>query len=172
MNTQDKIRTAFERSARALTLRPSLGQGTGVSRTRVRQGLTCDIEDGPWKLTAALDGAPPAGAPGPAPGVYGRAALGSCLAIGYVQWAARCGVPLSGLEVEVQADYDARGPYGLADVPCGYTQVRYTVIIESPAPEADILRMLDVADAHSPYLDVFARAQDLHRQIRIVKKQE
>jgi len=39
------------------------------------------------------------GAPAPTPGVLGRAALGSCLAIGYMMYAAKTGVPLAGLEV-------------------------------------------------------------------------
>lgn len=30
----------------------SRGQGTAVTKVPLRDGLTCDIEDGPWKLTA------------------------------------------------------------------------------------------------------------------------
>ena len=71
-----------ERSARALTLRPSLGRSTGVSRARVSNGLTCQIEEGPWKLVADLPAQVGGDAAGPTPGVLGRAALGSCLAMG------------------------------------------------------------------------------------------
>ncbi|NIV03707.1 MAG: OsmC family peroxiredoxin, partial [Calditrichae bacterium] len=54
---------------------------------------------------------------GPNPGIFGRAALGSCLAIGYMRWAAKLGVPISKIDIEVQTDYDARGEYGVAKVP-------------------------------------------------------
>ncbi len=53
---------------------------------------------------------------GPSPGVLGRGALGSCLAIGCAMWAARLGVPIDALEVEVEADYDSRGELGVSDV--------------------------------------------------------
>jgi uncharacterized OsmC-like protein len=105
---------------------------------------------------------------GPNPGVLGRGAFGTCLAIGYAIWAARLGVPIDGLEVLVQGDYDARGELGIADdVPPGYLQVRYHVTVTSPAPEADVLRVLDTADKYSPYLDVHVRAHDVRRETTI-----
>jgi uncharacterized OsmC-like protein len=103
----------------------------------------------------------------PDPGVYGRTALGSCLAIGYILWAAKLGVTLSRLEVEVQADYDSGGYHGVADGPPGYSQVRYIVTVESDAAEADVLNVLDQGDAHSPYRDVFTRALDVRREVRL-----
>jgi uncharacterized OsmC-like protein len=161
------IKAAFERNAKAVTLRPSIGQGTGITKVRVCDGFRCEIEDGPWTFTADLGEESGGGGAGPRPGVFGRIALGSCLAVGYVQWAAVLGVPITSLEVEIQADQDMRATYGVADVPAGYIEVRYIVSVESTAPEEDILHMLDTADAHSRYLDVFARAQDLRREVRI-----
>ena len=106
-------------------------------------------------------------AQGPTPGMYGRAALGSCMAIGYAMRAARAGVPVRAIEVEVQADYDDGAAFGTSDAPAGYSEVRCIVTIESDAPEADVLRVLDDADHHSPYLDVFRRAQKVTRSVRI-----
>jgi hypothetical protein len=84
-------------------------------------------------------------------------------------WAARLGVPIDALEVEVRGDYDSRGELGLADnVPPGYLQVRYRVTVTSPAPEADVQRVLDIADKYSPYLDVHARAHDVRRETTII----
>ena len=71
----------------------------------------------------------------PTPGVLGRGALASCLTIGIAVWAARLGVPIDALEVEVQADFDARGELGMGGVAPGYSEVRYVVAIDSPAPE-------------------------------------
>lgn len=163
----DAIRTAFERAARALKLRPSLGRDTGITRARIREGLICDIEAGPWRLVADMPKAAGGSAAAPTPGVYGRAALGSCLAIGYMMHAARLGVPIASLEVEVQADFDDGALYGVGDSPPGYLEVRYIVTVQSSAPEVDVLRVLDEGDAHSPYLDVFSRAQTCRRIARI-----
>ena len=82
--------------------------------------------------------------------------------------AACLGIPIEALTVDVEADYDDGALFGTADdVPPGYTQVRYTVTVESSAPEVDIVRMLDEADARSPYLDVFRRAQPCVRRIHV-----
>jgi uncharacterized OsmC-like protein len=106
---------------------------------------------------------------GPNPGVFGRAAVGSCLAIGYGIWAARMGVPIDALDVEIQADYDARGELGVADdVRPGYLGMRYIVTVESAAAESDILRMLDTADRHSSWRDDIAHAVPISREVKIV----
>jgi uncharacterized OsmC-like protein len=161
------LKTAFERSAKALTLRPSLGRDTGITKARVREGLVCDIEAGPWRFVADM----PKGVGGseiaPTPGAYGRAALASCLAIGYTMHAAHLGVPIRALEVEIRADYDDGAFFGVSDAPPGYLHVQYVVTVESSAPEADVLRVLDEGDAHSPYLDVFRRSQTCARTVRI-----
>ena len=54
----------------------------------------------------------------------------------------------------------------MADVPAGYSQMRYIVSVESDAPEADVLAVLDEADAHSPYRDNYTRAVDVRREVR------
>ncbi len=164
----EKIKLAVERSTKALSLKPSLGLGTGVSKTRIKNGLTCEIEEGSWNFLADMPESIGGNAKGPTPGVYGRAALGSCLAIGYMMMAAKMNIPVSSLEVVVQADYDDGALLGTSDVAPGYTEVRYTVTIESEAAEKDILKMIDDADHHSPYLDVFSRGQNCKREVHIV----
>jgi hypothetical protein len=102
----EKIKIAVERSTKAISPQPSLGLGTGISKTRIKNGLTCEVEEGNWKFFADMPGSIGGNGEGPTPGVYGRAALGSCLAIGYMMMAAKRNIPVSSLEVEVQADYD------------------------------------------------------------------
>ena len=164
----EKIKLAVERNTKALSLKPSLGLGTGVSKTRIKNGLTCEIEEGSWKFLADMPESVGGNAQGPTPGVYGRAALGSCLAIGYMMMAAKMNIPVLSLEVEVQADYDDGALLGTADVAPGYAEVRYLVTIESEAAEEDILTMINDADHHSPYLDVFSRGQNCKRDVHII----
>jgi uncharacterized OsmC-like protein len=170
VDDQRVIREALERSAKAVSLKPAIGQKTGRTKVRLRAGLQCDIEDGAFRLTAGAGPATGGSGDGPSPGALGRGALGSCLAIGYACWAARLDVPVDSIEVDVEADYDVRGELGVSDdVPPGYTDVRYTVTITSRAPEADIQRIVDTAEQYSPYRDIFARATPVHRQVRIVE---
>jgi uncharacterized OsmC-like protein len=162
------IRTVLERNVRAVTLRPAVGRNTARTRVRLKPGLECEVTEGQWTLTVAMSEKSGGTNAGPNPGVLGRGALGSCLALGYAMWAARMGVELDSLEVEIEADYDSRGELGISDdVPPGYTQVRYIVTVASHAPEADVQRVIDTADRCSPYRDVFARAHDVRREVRI-----
>ena len=166
----EAIRDAIERAAKVLAQRPSAGQKTARTTVRLKPALECDIEEGPWRLGVGMSPIYGGNNAGPTPGVLGRAALGSCLAIGYGMWAARLGVPIDSLEVVVEADMDSRGELGVAeDVSPGYLQIRYIVTVGSRAPEADIRRVIDTADRHSSYHDIFSRANQLQRELRIVE---
>ena len=162
------IKTALERNAKAVSLRPSVGQGTAITRTRLRDGLTCDIEEGSWKLVAGMTEKYGGTGEAPNPGVLGRAALGSCLTIGIAMCAARLGVPLDLLEVEIQADYDVRGELGVADeIRPGYSQVRYIVTVSSPASEDEVRRMIETSEKYSSWRDIIANPTPMQRELRI-----
>jgi uncharacterized OsmC-like protein len=173
MLPNDKIRAAVKRVSTALTHRPEFGRGTNVSTAKIVNGLTCEIREGDYTFIADMPQQIGGEAAGPTPGVYGRAALGSCLAIGYMLKAAAMNIPIESLEVEIQADFDDGALLGTApaDVPPGYLEIRYSVTIDSDAPEEAIIQMLDEADRHSPYLDVFRRAQTCRRQVNITRQQ-
>ena len=171
MEANEKIQTAFVRVSEALTKRPAFGLGTGVSRATIKDGLTCEIREGDWTMVADMPEQAGGNAAGPAPGVFGRAALGSCLAIGYMMRAAAKHIPVAGIEVEVQADYDDGALFGTATgVPPGYLEIRYLVTIDSEAPKDTLMQLLDEADQHSPYLDVFSRSQTCIRQVKIISQ--
>ncbi|MDP2673627.1 MAG: OsmC family protein [Dehalococcoidia bacterium] len=168
MANSGNLKTIQERNIKALKLRPSIGQGTATTIVRVRSGVTCDIEDGGWKLVAdEMPGDGGAGL-GPDPGVLVRAGLGSCLAMGYVMWASMLDIPLDSVEVTVEADYDARGMFGVDDsVAPGWGAIRYTAVISSPAPEERVRELVETADRHSPILDDLRRAVPVSGELRI-----
>jgi uncharacterized OsmC-like protein len=163
-----QVKNAFERSAKAVSLKPSLGCGTGVSKTKITNGLSCEITEGNWKFFADMPEGVGGNASAPTPGVYGRAALGSCLAMGYMMRAAVMEILIHSLEVEIQADYDDGALLAVSDSVPGYSEIRYTINIETDASEEAIMKLLDEADHHSPYLDVFTRAQTCIRKVNIV----
>jgi len=171
MHENEKIKTSIERVKKTLMQRPSFGFGTGISKAKITNGLTCEIREGDWKFTADMPEQVGGNAAGPVPGVFGRAALGSCLAIGYMMRAAELNVPINSLEVEVQADYDDGALFGTSlNIPPGYLEVRYSVTVDSEATEEEVMRVLDEADKSSPYLDVFSRGQKCVRKVYLVSK--
>ena len=169
MKVQSDIKNKFNRTRKALTLKPSIGLGTGVSKTRIINGLSCETKEGDWVFKTDMPKQLGGFASASSPGSLGRAALGSCLAIGYMMWASKLDVDIESLEVEIEADYDDGGLFDTSDSPPGYLEIRYLVRIKSPALAKDIENVLNLGDKHSPYLDVFSRAQNCLRQVEIIK---
>jgi uncharacterized OsmC-like protein len=168
MDVQERIKTAWERAARVIRKRPAAAVGTVVTSIRLTEGLRCTIEEGPWRMIADQSTADGGEDTGPGPGFYGRASLGLCAAQGYATVLARRGLPHDGIEVRIEADYDGRGYYEVADnVPPGYRAVRYIVTVRSDAPEADIIAALHDADRHSPWLYNFTTALPVARQVEL-----
>jgi uncharacterized OsmC-like protein len=169
MQNAEVIKTALDRNARAVSARPSVGQGTAVTKVHWTHGLTCEAQEGQWKLVVGMTEKYGGDNAGPNPGIYGRTALGACLTIGYAMWAARLGVTLRSLDVEVHADYDVRGELAVDDsVRPGYKAMRVVVTIESVSSEAAVLAMLEQADRHSSYLDDFRNPVPVTREVRYV----
>jgi uncharacterized OsmC-like protein len=135
----------------------------------VVEGVHCEAEDGRWTIAADASEKSGGTAKGPDPGFIVRASLGTCLAMGYVTWAAHLGVPISNLEIEVQADFDVRGQHDTPGISPGYSEIRYLVHIESDASAADIERMVETADRASMVADVFRRPHQLVRQLTVTR---
>jgi len=172
MNQSEKIKTAFERQSKALELRSGIGKGTAVTKVKIKNGLTCEIEEGTWKMVADMNPKWGGNDQGPNPGIFGRGALGSCLAMGYMMWAAKLGMDIDDLEVEIHADYDTRGMCGADETLPGYLSIKYLVKLSSSSPEEEIIKMLDIADKYSSYFDVFTREVKLEREVEINKIKE
>ncbi len=170
MAESGNLKNIIDRNIKAIRLRPSIGQGTATTTVRVRNGVTCDIEDGGWKLVADESVGDGGAGLGPDPGVFGRAALGSCLAMGYMIWSSYLEIPIDSVEVVVEADYDARGMFAVDDgVSPGWSGVRYTVHIASPADEARVRELVEFADRHSPLLTDFREPIPITRELRIAQ---
>ncbi len=167
MKSQEEIKNKFNRNVKALNLKPKLGLGKAVSTIRITNGLTCEIKEGDWKLKTDMSEQVGGSSSAPSPGVLGRAALGSCLASGYMMWASSLDIVIDSLEIKIEADYDDGALFGTSDVPAGYSQVQYHVKINSPHSREEIEDFLDSADKHSPYLDVFSRAQHCKRKLKL-----
>ena len=170
MIDQGPITAGFDYVQKLFRAKPERALNTSTSKARIDDSLTCEIQEGPWRLVADMSRKAGGSAAGPTPGVLGRAAFASCIAIGFVYEASRAGVPISSVEVEVQADYDDGAMFGTSDAPPGYLQIRYEISVESDASKEQLGKVAEAVDAHSPYLDVFGRAQDIAGSLRVLRE--
>lgn len=168
MTDPEIIRKAQERRIETYRKRPATAQGIGRTSVQLTSGLQCRIEQGGWTMIADQPEAMGGECKGPDPGLFGRAALGACLAQGYATAFAQRGIDHRGIEVQVECKYDARGSLGIAEsVPPGYQEVHCLVTIESDADESCVRAALDAVDRTSPWRYNFTTALEVSRQVTI-----
>ena len=168
MSLQEEIRSRFRRNARALAIVPESAHRTAVTEVSLDAGLRCEVREGPWTLVSDMSEKWGGGSAGPNPGVLGRGAIGSCLAMTIATWAAVEGIPVDSIRVRVEADYDARAIFQPLSFAAGYEGVRLKVEVAGPAPEAELRRLVERAEAATAYIDTFRRPVDVQVAAEIV----
>ena len=161
------VATALAR-LHAATGRAGFGRATRTSESTLVGPLRCTSREGAMVIESDLPAALGGGASAPSPAMLVRAALGACLAMGYRLRAAELGVELTAVRVTVHAESELRGMLDPgADVPPGFTDLRYHVAIESSAPQPDVERVVELADRLSPVLDMLTRAHTIEHTVSI-----
>ena len=165
---QQTMQSALQRAEHVFSRHPEAARMTTLARASVRDGMRCEFSEDEWTLIADMPEPIGGTASGPTPSTLARAALSTCLAIGYAMRAAYLGIPIRGVEVELHAEADIRGLFcGQAEVP-NYRALAYVVIFDSDAPASDLQRVVDEADERSADLQLFKKAQHLSSEMRIL----
>jgi uncharacterized OsmC-like protein len=142
-----KIRSSWRRGAKALIeIGAQEAAGQSVTPPTRRFFVTMDAPPG----LGGVDAAPTA-----AESLV--AALAGCLTSGIAANAALFDVPVDGIAIEMEADIDFRGLLGHdRSVRNGFSDIRYTVTIQSPADEERVRRCKETIDRKSPVGDTLA----------------
>lgn len=164
-----RIAAAVIRLEGAVERTIGFGRATSTASTTLVDDLRCCSEEGAWSIDTDLPSALGGTGSAPTPGVLLRAALGSCLAMGYRLRAARRGIPVRSIRVTVESDSEIDGMLRTTSVaPPGFTAIRYHVELDTSAPAEDIEAMVDEADQLSPILDAVGRANRVRRSLSII----
>lgn len=166
------VAEAIERLSAAITADPMKARARNLPATaRLTEGLRCELT-GPYNERLVTDMAPAVGgtASGPNPGWLLRGALASCTATVIAMRAAKLGVTLSNLEVQVESDSDLRGILGLDEaISSGHGPVRIKVTIGAPGASPEVLReIVTWADRHSPVTCTVRDAPECLLEIEVV----
>ena len=162
---------AFKDFDRKVRENPALGKRTVKVRSSWKRGTKAVIEIGEHHTNGSRVTPPtrrfvlmmdtPAGLGGVDSGPAGvdmaLVALVGCLTSGVAANAALFDVPIDGLEIDMEGDIDLRGMLGHdKSVRSGFSDIRYTVTVQSPAPEDKVRRCKETIDRKSPVGDTLA----------------
>lgn len=133
---------------------------------RGEEGVATDIRIGRHRVLIdeppALGGADAA----PNPVEFALAGLLSCQVVTYRFWAAKLGIALDEVQVEVEGDLDVRGFFGLADgVRSGFGEVRVKVRLTGPATPEQYRELQAAVDQHCPVLDLFSNPTSVRTEL-------
>jgi uncharacterized OsmC-like protein len=163
------IKESIENAVRYLSEHPDEARYTdSFARATLGEALRVEVE-GPGGLRLVTD--MPAGIGGreeePSPGWLYRASLATCVATTIGMEAARQGVTLRSLEVEVDSESDDRGILGMDDaVPAGPLSTRIRVRASADGVNQGRLReVLERGAARCPVCDATKRAIDVSLEI-------
>ena len=158
MKSAKDIKTAIDRAARVIKQKPSAGQVTKKATARMVDGLKTEVREGEFKLISDMPEALGGSNAGPNAGALARMSLGACLVVGYAMWLSREEVPFEDIDVEVEGDLDQAGMLGVNDeVSPGHDSLRVKVNVTSQAPQAEVKRVIELADRHSPILHLVTK---------------
>ena len=167
MDRNTHARDAQLRAIAVYEKRPDRARDVNRGVAVVGEGLACVYEQGDQRV--AIDMPPTIGGSGegPTPGFYGRAAICGCVAIGIKMTAAREGVQVDSVRVEIEQDWDNRGVLGIEGASPVALDTRLGIEIASPASEADLNALVSRALAVDPWFLSFLEAQPVTTTVSV-----
>ena len=170
MQSPESMKQALERSTKAVTMRPAVGQYTHKNTAVIEGGARCRVQEKKFDFVVDVPPSIGGGGAGPTPGALARSALTSCVAIGIKLWAARAELPVTYVEVRLEADVDARGELGVDDdIAPGFLNMTLIIDVKSPAPSAEVEAVIARSLKYSPLFDIFSNEQNIRMNFNIEK---
>ncbi|MEI3605137.1 OsmC family protein [Pseudogracilibacillus sp. SE30717A] len=102
---------------------------------------------------------------GPNPVEYILAALGGCINVLVTSFAGKIDVEVEDVEVHLEGDLDPDGFLGKnPNVRPGYEEIRYSISLKSPSPQANIDALLAHVDQVCPVKDTLTGTRVIHTE--------
>jgi len=165
MTTEAEIAAAQARLIRKYTADPASARSTKAVEARLEEGLSVRIGDGRTEVVADMPAGIGGGETGPTPGFYARAGIASCVAVGVRLAALREGLPVDGITVSVETDFDDGALLGVGENPAAPLATRVAIRVESAAPPAQIEALVARALEADPWFLALRDAQQVAARV-------
>lgn len=161
MTKSGDIRAAQQRVMEFFTRKPAAALSTVKGSAYLEDGLACTYRQGEHEAT--MDMGTPLGGQGqsPTPGFYFRAVVAGCAAIGIKITAAREGLELASIDVDVEMDFDDSALLGMGSNSAAPLATRLNINIKSAESHERLSAMVDRALAADPFFLAVRDAQNV-----------
>jgi uncharacterized OsmC-like protein len=157
---------AFDATRQAVEQDPSIGQGSFTTVTTWEDGARARTTA--RSFTIETDEPAPLGGTDAAvdPMELVLAAVGTCLNIGWVTQARKRRIDYRNLQIKVSGNYDLRGYLDIGgETRPGFTDITYTVSVESDATPEQLAEIKDAAERTSPMFDNVLNATPVNGRV-------
>lgn len=152
--------------------KPETAKSSNHTVARITKGLTCTVTEGNHQFVADMPDIMGGDGAGPSPGVFGRTAVASCVAMGVKMTAVRAGLSIDSIGVELEMDWDDVGMFGADLAYAGPIASRLHINIVSNSPADEITSMVDGALAADPWYRALKDAQNVIADVSLTRPPE
>ena len=138
MTTNEDIRKAQSKVREGYATRPDSALSTSHASAEIGHGLTCVFKQGTETTVMDLPEVMGGTNKGPTPGFHARAAVSGCVAIGIKMEAANQGIPIDGIHVGIEMDFDDSAPLGMGSNSAAPLATRLAITVKTSHEEAEI----------------------------------
>lgn len=160
-DTASALRDLLDATADALTTQPEAAVIHPAASTSLVPGTATEVRVRAGRHAFTIDEPPVLGGTdlGANPVEHLLSSLGSCQVITYQVWAAKLGIAVDSIEVDVTGDLDVHGFFGLDPaVRPGFQSVEVSVRVAGPEPVERYVELTAAVEEHCPVLDVLVNA--------------
>lgn len=161
MHDDSRIRTAQERVAEVFRRKPGAALSTKRASGHLDAGLLCTVRQDQHEAALDMGAVMGGGDAAPSPGFYIRAGLIGCIAIGIKMTAAREGIRVDAVDVDLEMDFDDSALLGMGANSAAPLSTRITISLDSPAPVGTVEAMVGRALAADPFFLALRDAQSV-----------
>lgn len=161
MNHPERIDSAQQRAMQVYARKPASALSTTYCHAVITEGLRCDVTEGDHHISMDMPVIMGGDGSAPTPGVYARAAIAGCVALGLRMAAAREGIALRSVAVDLAMDFDDSAIFGMGTNTAAPLETRLTIRLDSDAPADRIAALVDPALACDPYFLALRDAQQV-----------
>ncbi len=93
--------------------------------------------------------------------------LGSCQCIVFQVYASELGINIRRLSITVEGELDPKGFLGISQVQAGFTDIKYTIDIETDADAEKVKRLKELVELHCPVLSTLTTPAKITSSLRV-----